>query len=98
MKSMFTRAALLLLMAVAAIPARAQFDRFPGVLKQYQLGYGLSSSSADYIITAHGVTPGGIDTTTMATTSVSSKGGFCGSTGTSIQLKRLGKISTLSLG
>jgi hypothetical protein len=98
MKSMFTRAALLLLMAVAAIPARAQFDRFPGVLKQYQLGYGLSFASADYIITAHGVTPGGIDTTTKLSTGVKSKGGFCGSTGTAIKLKRLGRISTLSLG
>ncbi len=98
MKRMFTRTALLLLLAAAAIPARAQFEKFPGVLKQYELGYGLSFGSADYTIKLKGVTDAGNAKDTTITTSVSTKAGVGYQTGTSFRIKRLGRKSTFAIG
>jgi hypothetical protein len=98
MKSTLTRAALILLMATAALPARAQFEKFPGVVKQIEVGYGLSFGTADYKIKINGVTEGGTAKDTTITTSVRTKAGVTYQFGTSIRLKRLGMKSTLALG
>lgn len=99
MKSMFTRAALILLAATAAIPARAQFEKVPGFVKQIELGYGYSFCTADYTLKLKGVTPNGLrEVDTSITSSVRTKGGITETFGTSLKLKRLGEKSTLSLG
>jgi hypothetical protein len=99
MKSLFTRVAFLLLLGAATFPAHAQFEKVPGFVKQFELGYGYSFCTADYILKASGVVPDGtrvVDTT--ITNRVHTKGGITETFGTSLKLKRLGQKSTLALG
>jgi hypothetical protein len=79
--------------------AQAQFDKFPGVLKNYEIGYGYSKTWAELKRKEKTVRPGDgrvYDTTT--TMDVSSKFGFSAATGTIIPLKQLGLKSKLALG
>jgi hypothetical protein len=99
MKSNATRIVLLLLLMGAVLPARAQFEKMPGFVKQIEIGYGYSFCSADYIIKATGVVPDGTRTVdTTIKTRVHTKGGMTETFGTSLKLKRLGTKSTLALG
>lgn len=98
MKSIFTRAALLALLAAAALPARAQFDKFPGALKQLEVGYGYSTLTGDYKIRNVTINSQGQATDTSLQQSVSSKAGVTYTFGTSFRLKRLGTKSTFALG
>lgn len=97
MKSILTRAALLLVMASPAVPASAQFERMPGAVKQIEVGYGFSYLSGDYKIIEKGVTSSGDAKDTTLTTSIHSRG-VTYNLGTSLPLKRLGRISSLQLG
>ena len=100
MRLIVTRAAMVALFILALQPtAHAQFDKFPGVLKNYEIGYGYTKTWAELKRKEKTVRPGDgrvYDTTT--TSDVSSKFGFSVATGTIIPLKQLGLKSKLALG
>lgn len=99
MKSNVNRVVLFLLLMGTVLPARAQFDKMPGFVKQIEIGYGYSFVSADYVIKAKGVVPDGTRTVdTTINTRVHTKAGMTETFGTSLKLKRLGTKSTLAVG
>jgi hypothetical protein len=98
MKSILTRATLVLAVSASSISAHAQYEKVPGFVKQAEIGVGFSFCSADYIIKSKGVTPEGRSVDTSITTHTKTKGGITETFGTSLRLKRLGVKSTLALG
>lgn len=86
------------MLGAAAVPARAQFDKFPGIIKQLEVGYGYSALTGDYKIRSVTINSEGQVADTSLQQSVSSKAGLTYSFGTSVRLKRLGTKSTLALG
>lgn len=99
MRATLTRVSLVVFLLLSALsPARAQFERWPGFVKNIELGYGYSKTWADYSRKDRVVREDGKLYDTTVTSSVSSSAGFSGQFGTSIPLRRLGEKSTLSLG
>lgn len=87
------------LMVLGVSQAKAQFGHWPGAVQNIELGYGWATTSADYIrhdrIAREGdgkVFEGNINK------SVTSESGYSITGGTSIPLRRLGRISSLQLG
>lgn len=99
MRATLTHVTLIVLLIIAALPkAHAQFERFPGVIKQYEVGYGYSKTWGEYKRTDRAVREDGKVYDTTTSMSVSSNFGFSGQTGTIIGLKQLGRKSKLALG
>ena len=99
MRATLTRVTFIIALFVSALPnAYAQFDKWPGAVKNIEIGYGYSKTWADYTRMDRVVREDGKEYSDTVTTSVSSKSGFSGQFGTSLRLKRLGNVSTLSLG
>lgn len=78
--------------------ARAQYERWPGFVKNIEVGYGWTKTWADYDRVIKAVRQDGKAFDTTVSMGVSSKGGFSGVFGTSIPLKQLGWHSNLHLG
>ncbi|MEO6832256.1 MAG: hypothetical protein ABI378_07650 [Chitinophagaceae bacterium] len=98
MRVTITRLFLLSILVAGLLPtAKAQMN-LPGFLKNYEIGYGASFTWADYSRTLKAVSEGGQSYDTTVTTRVKSKHGLSATTGTSINLKRLGEKSQLALG
>jgi len=99
MLATLTRVTFIIILFVSTLPnAYAQFDKWPGAVKNIEFGYGTSKTWADYSRKDKVVREDGKVYDTTVTMGVSSKSGFSGQFGTSIPLKRLGNVSTLSLG
>jgi hypothetical protein len=99
MRATLTRVTLVLILIVSALPAaHAQFDRWPGFVKNIEVGYGISKTWADYVRKDRVVREDGKLYDTSVSTSVSSSAGLSYQFGTSIPLKRLGEKSMLHLG
>ena len=97
MKSIFIRFSLLTVIMITALTSvRAQ--GLPGVVQNLELGYGYSKAWADYKRIDRAIRTDGKLYDTTYSLSVSSKFGYSGSFGTSIPLKRLGRVSKLALG
>lgn len=98
MRVTITRLFLLSILVAGLLPtAKAQMN-LPGFLKNYEIGYGVAYTWADYSKTFKAVDDEGQSYDTTTTTRVKSKHGFSASTGTSINLRRLGTKSQLALG
>ncbi len=100
MRSTITRlSSIALLLLAAAGPAQAQFEKFPGFIKNYEIGYGYSKTWGTYERRDKAVSAetGKVYDTTLKM-NVSSKFGFSAQTGTIIPIKQLGKSSKLALG
>jgi hypothetical protein len=78
--------------------ARAQFDRWPGAIKNIEVGYGYAKAWADYERQVKAVREDGKRYDTTISMSVTNKGGFSGAFGTSLPMARLGRSSRLNLG
>lgn len=78
--------------------ARAQYERWPGAVKNIEIGYGWTKTWADYDRVIKAVREDGKAFDTTISMQVSSKTGISGAFGTSIPLKRLGWHSRLHLG
>lgn len=86
------------LMFAGISQAQAQSKGWPGAVQNIELGYGWSKTWADYIRHDKVVREDGKVYDTTFTKRVNSKGGFSGTGGTSIPLKRLGRLSSMHLG
>lgn len=99
MRSTLTRFTLIICFFMAALPkADAQFDRFPGIIKQLEVGYGYSKTWGTYSRTDKAVREDGKAYDTTLSMRVSSNFGFSGQFGTIANLKRIGVKSQLALG
>lgn len=98
MRITLTRLFLCSLLVFGFLPRASAQANLPDFLKNYEIGYGVSFTPADYTRTLKAVTTEGASIDTTTTTRVKSKTGFSASTGTSINLRQLGKISQLALG
>ena len=78
------------------LAAHAQFERWPTFIKAYEIGYGYSSTTADYQRTDK-LTAGSATADTTISISVKSKFGFGASMGTYFPLTQLGRKSKLTL-
>lgn len=89
---------MVVLLALGTSQAKAQFDQWPGAVQNIELGYGWATSSADYIRHDRIVREDGKVYDTTFSNSVHSKSGFSAILGTSLPLRRLGRVSSLNLG
>jgi len=99
MRITITRLTLFILLILGVVPmAHAQFDRWPGFIKNYEIGYGYSSTWGTHQQIVKAVRSDGKLYDTTISSNVSSNHGFSAQSGTSVTLKRLGRVSTLALG
>ena len=99
MRSTLTRVSLIVALSLFALPkANAQYENWPGFVKNIEIGYGTSKTWADYTRKDHVIREDGKEYDTTISSNVSSQAGVSMQFGTSIPIKRLGWQSTLNLG
>ncbi len=99
MRVTLTRVFLIVVLLVSALPsAYAQFEKWPGFVKNIEVGYGYTKTWAEYTRRDAVIRENGTRLDTTVTTDVSSTAGLSYQFGTSIPIRRLGEKSTLSLG
>jgi hypothetical protein len=87
-----------MLILVVAGFSKANAQHWPGVVQNIELGYGWAQTWGNYIRHDKIVREDGRVYDTTISQMHTSKSGFAGTVGTSLPLKRLGRISSLQLG
>ena len=99
MRPTLTRVSFIIVLLLSTLPnAYAQYEKWPGVVKNIEFGYGTSKTWADYTRKDKVVREDGKVYDTTVNMDVNSSSGVSMQFGTSIPIKRLGWVSTLSLG